>query len=238
MQQNKVTILCTRAIDEAWISEAASKNILVDTIPFIRVETIRSKQLQQEIKEALALTSTVIFTSVNAVEAVTSELENQKPNWKIFCIDKATRILIEKYFGKSSIMGSAINAKELADEILQKDIKEVIFFCGDQRRDDLPAVLQKNNVIVHEKLVYQTIASSQKIEKRYDGILFFSPSAVQSFFQVNKPGRRTVLFAIGNTTANEIKKCAKNKILISDEPTKKALLETALTYFQTHPIHN
>src|SRR5258706_9822828 len=47
---------------------------------------------------------------------------------------------------------------------------------------------------------------STRAEKVYDGILFFSPSGVESFFNTNEVNEQTILFAIGNTTATEIKK--------------------------------
>ena len=115
---------------------------------------------------------------------------------------------------------------------------EVIFFCGDQRRDELPGLLKKNKIEVKEIVVYKTIATPKKIEKKYDGILFFSPSAVKSFFQENKLDDQTIPFAIGNTTADEIKKFSKNKIVISDMPDGKTVLQKAVEFFQTNSIHH
>jgi uroporphyrinogen-III synthase len=80
-------------------------------------------------------------------------------------------------------------------------------------------------------VVYQTIEVPHKISKEYYGILFFSPSGVRSFFKVNKLESKTILFAIGNTTANEIKKISSNKIIISDEPGKENLVQTAIDFF-------
>jgi len=80
-------------------------------------------------------------------------------------------------------------------------------------------------------VVYQTLATPHKIQKDYFGVLFFSPSAVQSFFSKNKVKDRTILFAIGNTTANEIKKYSNNKIIISDEPGKENLVQKMIEYF-------
>jgi uroporphyrinogen-III synthase len=70
-----------------------------------------------------------------------------------------------------------------------------------------------------------------KIEKTYHGILFFSPSAVQSFFSNNKISDQTILFAIGNTTATEIKKYTNNKIITGDEPGKENLVTEMIRYY-------
>jgi len=168
---------------EALIKDAASKKIFIEVVSFIRTEPIRSIEIKQEIEQAFMLTATVVFTSANAVEAVAAELGEQKPGWKIFCMGHATRQLAGKYFGKNLIIESADNARELAELIIHKADSEVIFFCGDQRRNELPDLLRKNNIRVKEIVVYQTIATPCKIEKKYDGILFFSPTGVQSFFR-------------------------------------------------------
>ena len=81
--------------------------------------------------------------------------------------------------------------------------------------------------------MYSTIATVEKLSKRYDGILFFSPSAVESFFSLNEVGSNTILFAIGNTTAEAISQKVKNKIIIAESPGKEALVKEMLKYFST-----
>ena len=229
--QNKITILCTRDINQAANDLCAANNILVDCISFITTEPIETVEVQQEIENALLLSTSVVFTSMNAVEAVAEFLFDAQPDWRIYCIGNTTQQLIKKYFGEDTIAGSASDAAALAEIIITEEEEEVIFFCGDIRRNELPQALQNNNINVQEIVVYQTIALHHKIEKEYFGILFFSPSAVESFFLVNKVAEQTVFFAIGNTTASAIKKYTGNKIITADEPGKEALVEKAVEYF-------
>ncbi len=241
MPQNRVTILCTRDLDETLIPDALSKGIAIDVISFIRTEPALTSEALAEIQKASKRSGAVIFTSVNAVETIVTGLDQQKTSpvgWKIFCIGYATKQSVVKNFGEKSIAGVADNAKGLARVILDANVNEVIFFCGDQRRDELPGLLKKNKIGVKEIVVYKTIATPKKIEKKYDGILFFSPSAVKSFFQENKLDEQTILFAIGNTTAEEVKKFSKNKIVISDTPEGKTVLQKAVEFFQTNPIYH
>ena len=221
------------------ITEAAAKNIIVDTIPFIKTEPTSSIETQQEIEHLSTMTATVVFTSRSAVEAVVAELNGYQPDWQIFCIGHATRQAVEKFFLKNSIVGTAENAKDLADDLVKKaDVDEVIFFCGDQRRNELSDILKSADIEVNEVIVYQTTAIPQKIEKKYDGILFFSPSAVKSFFQKNKIDDPTVLFAIGDTTANELRNHSNNKIIVNREPNKNHLIKNVIVYFEENPIHH
>ena len=232
MQQSKISILSTRPLDHSLIEEAKQSGIEVDALSFIETEPIQSTAVQQEIANALLQSSAVVFTSMNAVEAVADVLHEQQPDWTIYCIGNTTKQLVKKYFGEKSIAGTANSAAELAGLIADKRYDdEVIFFCGDQRRDELPDILRSNNIHVNETVVYQTIAAPHKIEKTYHGILFFSPSTVESFFSNNKVVDQTILFAIGNTTATEIKKYTNNKIIIGEEPGKEKLLRQMIEYF-------
>ena len=238
MQQSKISILSTKSLNDGLIRELNTRDVLIDVLPFIKTESISSTELQKKIQQVIAMSATIIFTSTNAVEAVVAELKGQKPSWKVFCIGYATNQSVAKIFGEKSIEGVADNAKELAKAILDAHADEVIFFCGDQRRDELPGLLKQNRIEVKEIVVYKTIATPKKIEKKYDGILFFSPSAVKSFFQENKLDDQTIPFAIGNTTADEIKKFCKNKIVISDMPDGKTVLQKAVEFFQTNSLHH
>jgi len=230
--QNRIHILCTRPLNDTLTSEAKQAGIDIDQLPFIETVPIESIDVQQEIEQALLQTATVVFTSMNAVEAVALYQEEMEPAWEIYCMGGTTNKLVEKYFGKNKIAGTANDAASLAELIAADRFNdEVIFFCGDQRRAELPSILALYDMEVNEIVVYQTIAVPHKIDKSYHGILFFSPSAVASFFQKNKLPVTTILFAIGNTTANEIKKYTSNTIIISDEPVKENMVSKMIEYF-------
>jgi uroporphyrinogen-III synthase len=236
--QHKISILSTRSLDDGFIHEAEARGICIDVLPFIQTEPVSLTDAGEKIDQALEASAKIVFTSVNAVEAVASKIKDQKFAGKIFCIGYATKQSVVKYFGEQSIVGIADNAKELVKRILDANVVEVIFFCGDQRRDELPDQLKKNNIKVKEMVVYNTILTPKKIEKKFDGILFFSPSAVKSFFQINQLNDQAVLFAIGNTTANEIKRFSKNKIVVSEVPASEIFLDNVVSYFQINPIHH
>ncbi|MEO6404829.1 MAG: uroporphyrinogen-III synthase [Ferruginibacter sp.] len=226
-----IKVLSTRPLEEDILEAAISKGIDLEIKSFIKTELIENIEVQQEIAHAFTLITSVVFTSMNAVEAVALFILEEQPGWKIYCIGNTTKQLVEKYFGKDAIAGFADNAATLATLIVADEPLEVVFFCGNQRRDELPNVLRSNGIEVDEIVVYETIEIPQKLKGSYNGILFFSPSAVKSFFGVNKINDSTVLFAIGSTTENEIKKYTTNKIIIADEPGKENLAEKMIEYF-------
>jgi uroporphyrinogen-III synthase len=232
MQQNKFQILCTRPLDSKLFEEANAAGISIDEIAFIETAPIKTQEVKKQIVQAVLSPATVVFTSMNAVEAVVAQKHNLQTDWSIYCIGTTTNKLVSLYFGANSISGTANSAAELAHLITEdRFVENVIFFCGDQRRDELPEILIKSNIEVKEIVVYETIAVPHQISKKYHGILFFSPSAVESFFSKNTITPQTILFAIGNTTATAIKQFTNNTIIISDAPGKDNLVHRMIKYF-------
>ncbi len=230
MSSDQYKILSTRPLPSHIIEEAALQNVVIDQVEFITTESLIDNRTVSSIKKYLQQECTVILTSMNAVEAIATHL-NGSVEWKIYCMGNTTKNLVHKYFG-DVIQGTGHDATDLAKVIVANHEREVVFFCGDQRRDELPLLLKKNNINVSELVVYNTIALNKKVNNNYAGILFYSPSAVNSFFKNNKIDDDTVLFAIGNTTAISIKKFASNKIIISDKAGKDKLVQKAVSFFQ------
>lgn len=233
VMENNIQILCTRDLPKTLLEAAAAKNVNIEILSFIATEPIETVEVQQEIENAFLLSTAVVFTSMNAVEAVAKYLlEEDRPDWKIYCIGNTTKKLAEKYFGDYSIAGFAEDAIALAKLIVEEgETDETVFFCGNKRRDELPDFLRGNNISVDEIVVYETVEVQHKISKQYHGILFFSPSAVESFFMINQAPEQTIFFAIGKTTAMAIRKFTNNRILIGDQPGKENLVEAMLEYF-------
>ena len=234
MSIHKVNILSTRPIGKTLIDDASSHDIIIDEISFIETVEKIDDNTAKKIKELSNKNINAVFTSMNAVNAI-DEYVTSNCQWKIFCIGNTTKNLLVNIFDKENILGAADNAAALSEKIIATSgVSKVYFFCGDLRRDELPEKLKSNGIEVEEIITYNTVFTSQKVSKNYDGILFFSPSAVESFFKKNNPGGNTKFFAIGNTTAEALKTFTDQSIIIADRPGKKNLAEEAIRYFCRH----
>jgi uroporphyrinogen-III synthase len=230
---SKISILSTRPLETALLEAAKAKDIIIDIVSFIDTNPIGNSGIKEEISKVIKQPASVVFTSMNAVNTVAAYINGQTPDWNIFCIGHTTRQLAAKYFGGQSIHTVGNNASELADKMISdKNVKQVVFFCGDQRREELPGKLRQNGITVQEVIVYHTISTPHKVDKAYDGILFFSPSAVQSFFYANAVPPNTILFAIGQTTADAIKSFTSNTIIESERPGKEELVKKMFQFFK------
>ncbi|MFZ6024233.1 MAG: uroporphyrinogen-III synthase [Bacteroidota bacterium] len=226
-----ISILCTRPVKQTLVNEAAALGIYLQVVPFIDTEPVQDIDVQQEVEQIALQYATVVFTSMNAVESVITMLNQQVPEWNIYCMGNTTAQIIKDYFGENAIAGTGNSAADLADAIIELgETGEVVFFCGDQRRDELPQQLLEAGIEVNEVVVYKTIPLHKKVEGTYLAILFFSPSAVDSYFKLNKPAADTVLFAIGQTTATAIQQYSNNKTITANKPGKDELVRKAIHY--------
>ena len=95
----------------------------------------------------------------------------------------------------------------------------------------MPGKLKNSGIAVEELIVYKTIKTPRVVSKQYNGILFFSPSAVQSFFSKNSITDTTQVFAIGATTADAVRSFAQQPVIISHKPGKETLVTLAIKHF-------
>lgn len=233
MQVTNIHILCTRSLESAHVQKAVEHGLHIDTVPFIHTEALNSPAFNQQVQQAATQPATVVFTSIKAVEAVMAQL-NGLPQWTIYCLGGVTKELLKTHFGEAAIAGASKNATSLAEKIIAapKRPEEVFFFCGDQRLDELPQLLKQQNIGVQEIIAYSTRQTPHTIEKSYEAILFFSPSAVHSFFSENTIHTDVVLFAIGKTTAATIQSYVCNTIVTSEWPGQEHMIDLVIDYFK------
>ncbi|SFD04293.1 uroporphyrinogen-III synthase [Chitinophaga sp. CF118] len=217
-----VKILSTKELPASLLATAAEKGVHITVAKFIHIQPVSTNAI-------LPAKSVVIFTSSNAVNNVNAD----NPDWQVFCLNGATLEAVKERFPNTSVIATATNATALAQQIIQQgNITSAVFFCGNKRRDELPDLLQQHGIAIEEIVVYETIEVPAVTTNDYDGIFFFSPSGVKSYFTANTPPEHTVCFAIGHTTANALNEHTTNKIIINpDVPSAEQMVQTAISYF-------
>jgi uroporphyrinogen-III synthase len=218
----QVSLLSTKEIHTTLLAAAAEQGMDITVAQFIHIQPVAADY-------SITDNSVVVFTSANAVNNV--RLIN--PTWQIFCTGGATLEALLIRLPDAHIAATASNATALATHIIEQgNISTVVFFCGNIRRNELPDLLQQHHITVQEIVVYETIEAPAVTTNIYDGILFFSPSGVRSYFSLNTLPAHTVCFAIGNTTAHTLKEYTTNKIITNpDVPSSAQMVQTAISYF-------
>ncbi len=234
----KPELLSTKQLPPELLQKAAAADVTLSIQEMIRVRPILTKEQWEELMPLFEKENTdVAFTSASSVEALKPFLHpyvNPHPlNWRIYCLSGKTRQAIEALpEAPGSIVAMADDAASLGKKVVAEGVQQLVFFCGDQRRDELPQQLREAGIDLREAVVYTTKEQPVKLDSDPDGVLFFSPSGVRSFFTVNQLKEGAVCFAIGATTADSLKTFTKEQIIISDKPFLDHLLDKALNYFK------
>ena len=189
----------------------------------------------------------IFFTSANAVQAV--ERRGEELGRSLNALPKlppaaavgpatsgaaeAAGFSVEYVAAEHSGAGLA---RELGEELRGR---KVLLPRSDRANPDLPAALRKCGALVTEVVAYRNLPPSgtdrEKVEEclknGVDGILFYSPSAVQNFLELLGRERmasfqgRVLMVAIGPTTANALSGAGIQRIARAADTTTKAVVE-------------
>jgi uroporphyrinogen-III synthase len=233
------TVLSTKKLLPSLKKDAMEDGIAILEQEFINILPVLSDENISAVKNFTVIKDlTVVFTSSNAVENLlallaSSGISGTDLHWNIFCLQGLTQNTITSKMTGCNILGNATDASSLARTIIDHgSVKKLVFFCGNKRRDELPDLLKARNIELQELVVYETLETPVTIPGPMDAVLFFSPSAVNSFFSANQIEKNTTCFAIGATTAKVIASYTGNKIISSTVPDQAVLMQTLRSYFQ------
>lgn len=215
-ENSKKTILSTKKLAEH------QKQLLLNAgLGYIEYDFISVKPVPFELNE---VPRNLIFTSKNAVLAVLNHPKvSILKERKSFAVGVKTSTLLREHgFTVARITNYA---EELAYEIKEfHKMEDFMFFCGKKHLDIIPSVLKENGINLKEVEVYDTILSPKKFGRIFDGILFFSPSGVESYCLENDLSG-SIAFCIGTTTASEAKKYTSEVVIASNPSIENVIVQ-------------
>lgn len=220
------------------ILSPAQKAILTDAgLNVAEYDAIKIKIFDREIDRSY---KNIIFTSQNTVKAFLKSIgktpahKEQEPapisEIRAYCVGEKTRSLLEK--NGVHVLESAHYGAELAKILVSKYQKEAfLFLCGDKRLATIPSQFLQHSIRFKEQVVYGNNPNIQSYTSDFNGILFFSPTGIESFVVKNRI-KDSSCFCIGTTTAAEARKYTQN-IVVANKPTVESVLEKVAAYFKT-----
>ena len=181
-----------------------------------------------------AINENLIFTSQNSVLSLIENLQEsdtlallKKKN--VFCVGMKTKELLEENgFNVIAYTGYAVDLGEIITLIYGKE--KFTFFTGNLRRDTLPEALKNAEIVFNEIQVYETVLNPQKINGPFDGILFYSPSGIESYLKNNNISKETC-FCIGTTTAETLEN-RTNNVVIANQPTVENVIIQCINFYK------
>lgn len=172
----------------------------------------------------------LIFTSRNGfLGFLAHKLSGVYTGSNVFCVGSVTATLIERH--GFNVIASADDGKALSEIIVNEHSdKSFTFFSGSLRRDILPRAMKTAGIDFNEVRVYETALTPHKITPKLDGILFYSPSGIESYLKENSITDETC-FCIGNTTAAALKGVT-DKIVTATKPSIENVIVQVRNYYK------
>lgn len=207
---------------------APQKELLLNAgLSFVDYDAIKITaldfQLPKEIRNA-------IFSSSNAVDIVFKNNPERASITRVFAVGEKTSQKL-KDLGQN-VVKTVNYSSELVDFLnFSYKNEQFHFFCGMSRRDEIPDGLNSSKNELFEVKTYKTELKPVKIDRKFDGIMFFSPSGVSSFTALNTIGNSAVI-CIGDTTASEAKKHTQN-IYIANSTTVESVIAKTVKILQS-----
>ena len=191
-------------------------------------------EIKNNLFELKTINNNLIFSSQNAVLSLVEqtgwEVLKTKP---VFCVGIKTKELLESHgFTVDVYLDYASELAEIITLIYNKE--SYTFLSGNLRKETLPEALKSAGITFNEIEVYQTKLAPFKIsdQENFDAILFFSPSAVESYLTNNKI-KNEVCFCIGTTTATLLEGKKIKNIVIPETPTIEEVIAEVIAYYNS-----
>ena len=210
-------ILSTKKLTPSQRESLLNARFALVELPFIDISPVAF--------EVPARIERVIITSQNAVASLKGK------NIQIgqcFCVGEKTAAALTEA-GYPPVL-CADSGEELARLLVERYNGEAFCYLGTRsRREELPSILKAGHTPLTEIEVYKTVKKPLKVPGTFDGILFFSPSAVEAFHEQNTT-EGAVCFCIGPTTAGALEGRSP-KAIIPSRPTAEHLILEVKKYF-------
>ncbi|MGG7033837.1 MAG: uroporphyrinogen-III synthase [Flavobacterium sp.] len=234
----KISILSTKKLLPNQKQLLLDANFSVTDEDFIEIR-YKDFSIPNPLSSGEGRGETLIFTSQNAVQSILNhpKCEALIPKLReknVFCVGLKTKALLEENgFKVIAHTGYASDLAEIISLIYPKE--KYTFFSGNMRRDVLPNTLKENNIVFNEIEVYETALTPQKVNTKPEAILFFSPSAVESYLKLNVI-KDEICFCIGETTAEALVPKLRDKkiknIVIAEKPTVENVIAEVIEHYR------
>lgn len=212
---NEKTVLSTKKLLPSQEDLLLNAGIVLESYDAIEI-----MQLDFEAPEFI---KNAIFTSQNGVDSFFKNKNSATVIESCFCVGEKTALKLKE--NRQNVVKTSQNAVELAHFIIKNYKNDSFsFVCGSRRRNDIPDLLKEAEIPVFELKTYKTELKPRYFNQKWDKIMFFSPSGVESFVTGQKEGKNTSVtwpeyftnttaICIGETTATAAKKYISNVIV-------------------------
>lgn len=212
--------------------------------PFIKVESLSSKEFRQQ-KISILDHTAVVFTSRHAIDhffQLCKEMRVTIPeDMKYFCITETVALYIQKYvqYRKRKVFfGSTGKINDLIPTMVKHKTEKYFVPLSDVHNDEIKNLLDAKKLQHTEGVMYRTVSNDFAPDEPfdYDMLIFFSPSGIQSLLK-NFPNFVQGDIAIGSfgpTTAKAVRDAGLRLDLEAPSPEFPSITAALEDYVKKH----
>ncbi|SMO46396.1 uroporphyrinogen-III synthase [Gracilimonas mengyeensis] len=224
----KPKILFTTQLSEEKRTQLENNELLIESEPFITFEYQMPALWRSEVPEK---SDAWIFTSKKAVKAVSAVLSDFELPQHIFAVGAKTAEKLQELGLKVSIP-EEYNAADLSAMMQELKLKKVVHFSGNLKAANFQKLLGDEVEVVSVEVYHTKLTGHQMDDLNdFDGIVFMSPSAVESFSHQNKVTGRMQVFCIGTTTEEAAHEFGMQHCITPEYSTLESLMASIQTFY-------
>ena len=246
-------IFLTRSDNSKLAEVLKARGAEVVEMPLIKVEYRFDADDMADILEEVGHYDWITFSSVHGVKGFFNEFFKVFKDIRnigisrIACVGETTANEVRKYYLNPDVVPSVYDAKTMIREMSEfESLDNLRILCVSGNLSNNPAfddLEKKYGAIVDKIVVYHTslievkddfVSAKSFREKGADAIVFCSPSAVEAFaksaksLQLSAKAVRPKIVAIGETTAESIKKFGMKPAVVAELVDIESALEKVL----------
>lgn len=228
-----IRLLSTRHLRPATLASIERLNWTVQQHAFISTRGLLDKQEVEKITEIFSGGKSIswfLFTSVNAVKWLKTAFDEAgyifPKGISVLCVGNITAQQAEQQL-KALPVVVAPNAAALLKKLPEyiDAGASICYLCGAGRLEVLPDGLKAAGYKLTEVNVYATLYTPVFCTEHFDFVLFFSPSAVESFFELNSMPAAAMAVCIGHTTEVALRSHRVTNLIVSPKPDEVSMLK-------------
>src|SRR5919204_171570 len=214
--------------------------------PLIAIEPVTDyAELDAELRR-LSSASWLVFTSVNAVNAVADRLDALRvtvpASVLIAAVGGATADAVARRIRGVDFVPSRANADTLGDELPDEKAQRVVFPRGDLASEALTARLRMRGARVSDVIAYRTVPGPGTAtleaavrEGTLDAVIFMSPSSVRfagdTLVAARLSSLRPAIACVGGTTAAAVREIGIEPDIVAATASVGGIVEALLRHF-------
>ena len=207
-------VLSTKKLSRSDLDLIQAWGWTVETIETLRITPVEVNEIPK--------TEVWVVSSRNSIGALQKFINLAAEH--IYCVGNWMKDELLKT-GTKSVIRSFENMTKLATDLAEQEFNSVLYFCGDEHRQELDEVLKNSASKISKAITHKSEMTFPVTKNSFDAVFVFSPRSAESLLKHNVFNKQTVFASIGATTAKYLNSRGIANTFTPSYPDTRILLQ-------------